>query len=63
MIAAFIAATLGDAARDAAARRLVEGRRLRVALLLEPNTDFNDVLSGRVAAKANEARHEQPRGA
>ena len=45
------------AARDAAARWLAEGRRVRVAIPPRPNSDFNDVLTGRVAAKINEARH------
>ena len=45
------------AAHDAAARWLAEGRRVRIAMPPEPGVDFNDVLSGRVAAKINEARH------
>lgn len=45
------------AAHDAAARGLVEGRRVRVAVPPEPGADFNDVLTGRDAAKINEARH------
>jgi hypothetical protein len=42
MNAANIAATLGDAARDAAAGWFTEGRRVRIALPPAPNTDFND---------------------
>ena len=45
------------AAHDAAARWLIEGRRVRVALPPEPGTDFNDVLTARAAAKSNEAHH------
>jgi putative DNA primase/helicase len=45
------------AAHDAAARWLAEGRSVRIALPPEPGTDFNDVLTGRTAAKINEARH------
>jgi len=45
------------AAHDAAARWLAEGRRVRVAMPPESGADFNDVLTGRTAAKINEARH------
>jgi putative DNA primase/helicase len=45
------------AAQDAAERWLVERRRVRVAMPPEPDTDFNDVLNGRTAAKNDEARH------
>ena len=45
------------AARDAAARWLAEGRHVRVAMPPEPGADFNDVITGRAAAKINEARH------
>jgi putative DNA primase/helicase len=45
------------AARDAAARWLAEGRRVRVAMPLELGADFNDILRGRAAAKLNEAQH------
>jgi putative DNA primase/helicase len=34
------------AARDAAERVIAEGRRVRIAIPPEPNTDFNDVLRG-----------------
>jgi putative DNA primase/helicase len=34
------------AADDAAARWLAEGRRVRIALPQEPDSDFNDLLSG-----------------
>jgi putative DNA primase/helicase len=44
------------AACEAAARWLAEGRCLRVAMPPEPGTDFNDVLTGRAAAKIGEAR-------
>jgi hypothetical protein len=44
-----------DAARVAATRWLTEGRHVRLALPPEAGTDFNDVLTGRVAV--NEARH------
>lgn len=47
----------GEGAADgAAARWLAEGRRVRIAIPLEPGADFNDVLTGRTAAKINEAR-------
>lgn len=45
------------AAREAAARWLIEGRRVRVAKPPAPGSDFNDLLTGRAAAKINEARH------
>lgn len=32
-------------------------RRVRVAIPPEPSSDFNDVLTGHVVAKINEARH------
>ena len=60
MSAANIAATLGDTARDAAARWLAESHRVRIATSPEPGTDFNDVLTGRAATKGNEARHASP---
>ena len=45
-----------QAAHDAAARWLAEGRRVRIALPLgESNTDFNDVLTGRTTGEINEA--------
>jgi putative DNA primase/helicase len=44
-------------ARDAAARWIAEGRRVRVAMPPELGADFNDVLTGHVVAKINEARH------
>ncbi len=43
------------AAKTAAARWLVEGRRVRIALPLEPGTDFNDVLIGRTPAVCDAA--------
>jgi phage/plasmid primase-like uncharacterized protein len=43
------------AARDAAARWLSEGRRVRIAVPPEAGADFNDVLTGRTAANRNEA--------
>ena len=46
-----------QAARAAAARWLAEGRRVRVAMPPELGADFNDLLTGRAAAKINEARH------
>jgi putative DNA primase/helicase len=45
------------AARDAAARWLVEGRHVRIAMPPELGSDFNDLLAGRSAAKIKEARH------
>jgi putative DNA primase/helicase len=45
------------AARDAAARWLAEGRRVRIAMSPELGADFNDVLTGVTSAKINEARH------
>jgi hypothetical protein len=60
MSAANIAATLGDTARDAAARWLAEGHRVRIATSPEPGTDFNDALTGRAATKGNDARHASP---
>ena len=44
------------AAHDAAERWLTEGRRVRVAIPPEPDTDFNDVLTAAGYAKA-EVRH------
>jgi len=45
------------AAHDAAARWLAEGRRVRISMPPEPDTDFADVLAGRVHAAIDEARH------
>jgi putative DNA primase/helicase len=45
------------AALDAAARWLAEGRRVRIALPPQPDTDFNDMLIGRSMGKLDEARH------
>jgi putative DNA primase/helicase len=45
------------AARDAAARWLAEGRRVRIAVPPKCGTDFNDILTGRASAKSGEARH------
>jgi putative DNA primase/helicase len=45
------------AARDAAARWLAEGRRVRVAMPPELGADFNDVLTGLAADKIDEARN------
>jgi putative DNA primase/helicase len=45
------------AAHDAAARWRAEGRLVRIAMPPEPGTDFNDILTGRVATKIDEARH------
>lgn len=45
------------AALDAAARWLTEGRRVRITLPPEPDTDFNDLLTGRSMGKLDEARH------
>jgi putative DNA primase/helicase len=44
------------AAQHAAAQWLAEGRRVRIALP-PPGSDFNDVLTGKVTAKINEAHH------
>jgi predicted DNA-binding transcriptional regulator AlpA len=44
------------AAHDAAARWLAEGRRVRIALPPEPDTDFADLLVADASA-AEEARH------
>jgi putative DNA primase/helicase len=44
------------AARTAAQRWLVEGRRVRLALPPEPGTDFADVLAGRAHARIVEVR-------
>ena len=44
------------AAHTAAARWLAEGRRVRIALPPEPDTDFADVLAGRVYVQIVEAR-------
>jgi putative DNA primase/helicase len=44
------------AAHDAAARWTAEGRRVRMALPPEPDTDFADVLAAEVSA-TTEARH------
>jgi putative DNA primase/helicase len=43
------------AARDAADRWLSEGRRVRIAMPPERETDFNDMLSGKSEARAMEA--------
>ena len=40
------------AAHDAAERWLTEGRRVRIAIPPEPDTDFNDVLTTAGYAKA-----------
>jgi putative DNA primase/helicase len=45
------------AARAAGTRWIAEGRRVRVAEPPEPDTDFNDVLSGNAAAKINGVRY------
>jgi putative DNA primase/helicase len=45
------------AAHDAATRWLSEGRRVRIAIPPEPGTDFNNILTNRVAAKSKEACH------
>jgi putative DNA primase/helicase len=45
----------GRAARTAATRWLAEGRRVRIALPLEPGTDFADVLQGRAYAELLDA--------
>jgi putative DNA primase/helicase len=44
------------AARDAAARWLAEGRRVRIATPPEPGTDMADVLAGQSHAATKEAR-------
>lgn len=46
-----------QSARYAAARWVAEGRRVRFAMPPEPDTDLNDVLTGRRAAKINGAHH------
>jgi putative DNA primase/helicase len=46
-----------NAALDAAARWLAEGRRVHIAMPPKPGADFNDVLTDCAAAKINEARH------
>ena len=43
------------AAYAAADRWLAEGRRVRIAMPLEPDTDFNDVLLGRAYARVTQA--------
>ena len=43
------------AARAAAARWLAEGRRVRIALPPEPDSDFNDVLLGHAPAEVRDA--------
>ena len=45
------------AAHDAAARWLGEGRRVRIAMPPEPDTDMADVLAGGPYAATDEARH------
>ena len=45
------------AAHDAAARWHAEGRRVRLAIPPSPGTDFNDVLTGRIATEIDEVRH------
>ena len=45
------------AARDAAARWFAEGRRVRVAIPPEPDTDFADLLLGRATDKTDEQCH------
>jgi putative DNA primase/helicase len=45
------------AARDAAARWLNEGRRVRIALPPDPNTDMADVLAGWTHVTTTEAHH------
>jgi putative DNA primase/helicase len=45
------------AAHDAAARWQAEGRRVRLAMPPGPGTDFNDVLTGRIATEIDEVRH------
>jgi putative DNA primase/helicase len=44
-------------ARDAAARWLTEGRRVRIAMPPQPDTDFNDLLAGRTAAMIDEVHN------
>jgi phage/plasmid primase-like uncharacterized protein len=44
------------AARTAAARWLAEGRRVRVAMPPDPDTDFNDVLLGQANPRSLDAR-------
>jgi phage/plasmid primase-like uncharacterized protein len=45
-----------SAARDAAARWLAEGRRVKLALPPRAGIDFNDILSGVASAPTEEAR-------
>jgi hypothetical protein len=45
------------AAQDAAQRWLAEGRHVRIAMPLEPDTDMADVLLGHDYALSNEAHH------
>jgi phage/plasmid primase-like uncharacterized protein len=45
------------AARDAAARWLAEGRRVRITLPPELGTDFNDILTGQAGPHTSEVRH------
>jgi putative DNA primase/helicase len=50
-------ATGERAARDAAGRWITDNRDVRLAFPPEPNTDFNDVLTGRATSQTIEARH------
>ena len=45
------------AAHDAATRWLAEGRHVRTAMPHEPGADFNDILTGRIAAEISGACH------
>ena len=45
------------AAYDAAERWQGEGRRVRIAVPTQCDTDFNDVLTGSTVSKISEARH------
>jgi putative DNA primase/helicase len=45
------------AARDAAARWLAEGRRVKIAMPPEPGTDFADILTADAATNMEEAHH------
>jgi phage/plasmid primase-like uncharacterized protein len=45
------------AARDAAARWLAEGRRVKLALPPRVGIDFNDILRGTASAQIEEAQH------
>jgi hypothetical protein len=45
------------AARDAGARFVREGRRVRIALPPEPGTDFNDILCGMAAVRGERVLH------